>query len=378
MQQYKLQEGKLKVTSENGSLPWIFSSTFTYPHALIIVGDKPIHNYRLNGMYDGDATTLDINEKVHVLLADRVSIQSSDVGYNIPALLSISKEQNKASEVKETDQGNPINFSLSATNSFLGLGKKRRAPADELNVTIDNGVVNADLKHKDGSVYLHYKGEKISLIGNGLEQQFLNEIMALSDFDKGKMDFKVSGSIDNIDGVVHIDDAILRNFKTLNNMLAFINTVPALLTFSSPDYSRKGLPAREIYAGFNYNKGIVKLKSLHIDSEELDLRGEGEANFNDDTVDMTFNLITGAKKSVERVPLLGYVLSGDKKSPSITLTVKGNLQDPEVKNTAFKEVTTYPFQVLKNTVTLPGHLVKKTKQIQPRGNVDDASDTGMH
>ena len=77
---------------------------------------------------------------------------------------------------------------------------------------------------------------------------------------------------------------------------------------------------------------------------------------------MTFNLITGTKKSVGRIPLLGYVLSGDKKRPSITLTVKGSLHDPKISHTAFKEVATYPFQLLKRTIILPGHLVQKVQK----------------
>ena len=378
MQQYKLQDGELNVTSHNGSLPWTFSSKFTYPHALLVDSDKPVHDYRLNGTYDGDATTLDINEKVHVVLADKVSITSSDIGYNVPALINISKEQKKTSEVKKTTQDAPVTLSLNATNSFLILAGNRRALADELNVTIENGVVSGDLKYNDGSIYLQYKDDTVSLIGKELKQQFLNELITLSDFDKGKMEFKISGSLGDIDGVVRINDAIIKNFKSLNNMLAFVNTVPALLTFKLPDYSRKGLPAREISVGFNYSKGIIKLESLNIDSDELDLRGEGEANFNDDSIDMTFNMITGAKKSVGRIPLLGYVLSGDKKKPTITLTVKGNLHDPEVKNTAFKEVAAYPFDVLKNTVTLPGHLLKKTRQKPSNGDIDDATDASMH
>jgi hypothetical protein len=63
--------------------------------------------------------------------------------------------------------------------------------------------------------------------------------------------------------------------------------------------------------------------------------------------------------------LTGYidgVQSGDKKWPSITLTVKGDLHNPKISHTAFKQVATYPLQLLKNTVVLPGHLVKKVHQ----------------
>ena len=89
---------------------------------------------------------------------------------------------------------------------------------------------------------------------------------------------------------------------------------------------------------------------------------------------MILNLITGVKKSVGRIPLLGYILSGDKKRPSITLTVTGGLHDPVISHTAFKEAATYPLQLLKNTVILPLHLVDKVHQ-NTGGNEIESSTT---
>jgi hypothetical protein len=118
---------------------------------------------------------------------------------------------------------------------------------------------------------------------------------------------------------------------------------------------------------------MIKLKSIDVDSKEINIRGEGYLDLNNDTVDITLNLITGLKKSIGRVPLLGYVLSGNKKKPSITLTVKGDLHDPTVSHTAFREVATYPWELLKNTVTLPSHLVDKVR----RNTDDDSSNENL-
>ena len=67
-------------------------------------------------------------------------------------------------------------------------------------------------------------------------------------------------------------------------------------------------------------------------------------------------------KNVKRIPLIGYIFSGSEERPTLTLSVTGNLQSPDVENTAFKEVATYPFQVIKRTVLLPEHVAKQVDQ----------------
>lgn len=91
------------------------------------------------------------------------------------------------------------------------------------------------------------------------------------------------------------------------------------------------------------------------------MRGFGELNFNNNTTDMTFNLVTGAKKSISRIPLLGFILEGDEEKTAIALKVQGDMENPEVSDTAFEEVASYPFKVLARTLLLPVHLVQESQ-----------------
>ena len=349
-------------TSQNGSLPWSFNGKLTYPLALLIEGDRPIHDYQFSGSVDGKSTSLDINEKVHIKLADKVTITSDNIGYNLPALININKGQNKKPNEKNKADSKALALTLNAKNSFIYLGDEYRILADELMLTVDRELITSDLKFGKGFAALQVKDNKVSLVGKEFDQEFLNGLLIVSEFSDGKLDFQLSGSTENMDAVIAINDAVLQDYGLLSNVLAFINTVPALLTFRLPGFHSKGLHADEITAAVNIHDGLIKLKSFHLDSKQIDIRGEGNANMNDDTIDITLNLITGAKKSMGHIPLLGYVLSGDKKKPSITLTVKGDMKEPEISHTAFREVATYPFQLLKRTIILPGHLVQKVQK----------------
>ncbi len=360
MQKYKLQKGWLSVSSADGSLPYSITGQLRYPEALLIHGNAGIHDYHFEGLYDGRSTSLNINNHNEVVIKDNVTVKTSNIGFNLPAILSIINHTGSGKSTAVASKS-PL-FSLTATNSFIYINEGSRLLAETLDVSVNNSEINGDLKHGNGIASLHLADKKLSVIGQGLDHRFISALQSRADLKKGTMEFTISGQLDDLSGVFRIEDSVIENYKTLNNILAFVNTVPSLLTFKVPDYSEKGLPAQEITGAFEYQDKLMTIKSARIDSIELDVRGEGIVNLKDNSIDMTFNLITGAHKNVSRIPLIGFVISGTEKRPSVTLTVKGQLDKPEVEHTAFKEVATYPFQVLKRTVTLPGHLVENFQQ----------------
>jgi hypothetical protein len=361
MQDYELDKGEVELTSMNGSMPYSFTGKLTYPHAILIDATTPIHDYSFNGRYQEDKTTIDINDTVQISIADKVAISAKNIGFNLPALFKFKDKKIKPDK-KDKPEKKALSLGLKANNSFLFLSEKNRILADEIHLSDEQGVISGDLEFGDGFASMEIKDKQLSLIGKKFSEEFINGLLVVSKLKKGELEFEVSGELDNLNAVILINDAILTDYGLANNVLAFINTVPSLITFRVPDFHNSGLHARKIKAGLNYQNGLINLKSLHLDSKEIDLRGEGTVDLNNDTIDVTLNLITGTKKSVGRIPLLGYVLSGDKKKPSITLTVKGDLHEPEIKHTAFKEVASYPMKLLKRTIILPGHLVNKVNK----------------
>ncbi len=89
-------------------------------------------------------------------------------------------------------------------------------------------------------------------------------------------------------------------------------------------------------------KNISKKKSA---SSVLTVRGVGNASVLEYNIDLKLNLITQGRKDLSKIPLVGYVLVGDEEVPSITLEVTGNLSDPDIRNSAFEEIVTLPFDI---------------------------------
>ena len=195
------------------------------------------------------------------------------------------------------------------------------------------------------------------MAGAGFDTKFLDPLVEVANFDGGEVRFRVAGTLDSLEITVGIEDTLLRDYKHLNNMLAFINTLPGLLTFNPPNYNAQGLPVSDAYLEATLRDQVIDLQALVVDSSELSLVGAGSIDLGNETTAMTFNLDSGVKKSIERIPLVGYVLTGGKKDSSLTLDISGDLYDPQVRNSAAKDVVTYPLQLVKRTLMLPVHVV---------------------
>ena len=385
LQRLGLDGGEVHLASPTGSTPYQLNAKLHDVFPILVQGNIPIHDYQVSGSFSGKKSQLTINEHLQVELAETLEINNTALGFNMPALAALAKQQSAATpaggqkhqaaarspagsgqkpdQLKKPDQvsSGGLRLRLNASDSFLWLDKKRRAEFSRLTLHYAGGKVRADLQHHSGLATLEWAGGQLQLLGQGFDHTFFGDIITFASFEQGHMDFRVSGSPRDLNAAIRIKNTVIHDYKHLNNMLAFIDTVPALLTFQVPHYDSSGFPVKEVYVKVHYQDGEVDLESLHLNSDELVLNGSGVINLTDSTTDMTFNMATGVKKSIQRIPLLGYILAGDENRPTITLKVEGDLHDPEVSQTAFKEVVTYPFKILKRTVLLPDHMVKNVQ-----------------
>ena len=368
MQQLRLNRGGLHVSSTTGAAPYQIHGNAKVAFGLLLGADhKPIEDYRFSGAYDGKSLQLNFNQMLQLNWADTLDITSVGVGFSLSALTDIFGALNKleVTEPPEPTPGNDLLVNVRARDSFIALNKTRSTPVDAFSATYQDGKASAKFNYGGGIAALDYADGHISAGSNKLDISVLSDFITLAEFEGGTVEFRADGTLDNLRGALRIQNTVIKDYKHLNNMLAFINTLPGLLTFNPPNYNKQGLPAREAYLEATYKRGVLELQSVVVDSSELDLRGTGIIDLNNNTTDMTFNLISGARKSVGRIPVIGFLLVGDDKQPSVTLKVSGDLQNPTVSNSAAKDLVAYPWQLIQNTISLPGHISKQLQGGSP-------------
>ena len=354
LRQYHVEKGNLNLfyTPENSQ--YTFNGTIEYPYSLMMINNKAVSKYHFSGLYQDGRTSIRVNDRLIINRRDdQIDVQAKNIGINVPQLFYflIANQPNQESSPKGDSQTPPIRIHTS--NTYLYLMKGRKIVADRMEATLNNDDLDASLYHMGGSAALKIRNGLFYIDGNGFNDKFMEHLFALSDFSGGKFSFQAKGEADAFEGVMRVENTILKDYKVLNNVLAFVNTVPSLATFSLPSYNRQGLPVKEGYAHFAYNKGIVNVDNFTLNSPEMNILGEGRADLNAQILNGTLTLKTDLGSVLGKVPMVGYILFGENGSLSTTLTLSGKLDDPKVETAIAKEIATAPFNILKRTVVYP-------------------------
>ncbi len=351
----KLTEGKLSLHKNKSEKSIRFNADIIYPYKLFIKNGKAIKNYKIKGKANSKKVSLSINNNINIKINHNIAINIRNSGINMPEVLNLLKDFNTSSSEK-----NSKNIILDASNSYLYVGNDRRIISDRMSLQYQNGITTAQLEYKKGDAGFKIDNSKIHLYGENFNDEFMKNLFSLAEFKGGKLNFSMNGTIENYDGLFYITDTTIIDYKMINNILAFVNTVPSLATFSLPGYSKHGLKVHTAYMNFNAQNSIFKVSDFFLDSKEMDILGGGMADLNRDKVDVTLNLKTDLGSSISKIPLVGYILLGDE-TISTTMKISGKLTDPDVKSLLAKDIVVAPINILTRTLLLPYDLIKKIK-----------------
>ncbi|MEE8587958.1 MAG: AsmA-like C-terminal domain-containing protein, partial [Sulfurimonadaceae bacterium] len=361
MQEYNITKGALHLHSKNRSDKISFYGHIPYPYKILVKDNIPVETINFNGTYQNETIDAFLNNIAVHMKDNRLKIKTEKVGVNIFAILDFISDHPASDNSKSKSN---FEVDIEASQSYLYINKQRRAPADKLLLQYKDNRVNAQLLHgKNGGAFLEYYDKKFFIYGDNLNDKFMDGLAEFSDFKGGKFGFHLTGKEEKIEGVVQITDTIIKDYKTLNNVFALLNTIPALVTFSVPHYTSKGLKVHDGYASFAIEDNVMNIKGFHVNARELAFNGKGSVNLTTMTHDIEMSLVTKASTNLLKIPLLGYILVGkEDDTATTTITMSGPLEDPVIKNTLAKDIVIAPFNILKRALTFPVHYVEKAKK----------------
>ncbi|WP_345974037.1 AsmA-like C-terminal domain-containing protein [Sulfurimonas sp. HSL3-7] len=360
--EYNMTKGEMHLRSRTDSDTINLHGNLPYPYSILVKNNVPLNTFSFSGTYDNDQLALTINDDIQANLRNnRLAIKAKDIGFDLFAISDLIKDH---PVVDTNTTKSRFRVKIEADNSYLYLNEARRIPADRLLLQYANKDLNTQLLHGEkGGIALEYSNKKLFIYGDGLNDAFMNELAEFSDFKGGELSFYISGSTDDLEGVIQIKKTIVKDYKIISNIFAFINTIPALVTFSVPHYTTKGLKVNDAYAGFSLKENMLTIKGFHVNAEELAFNGKGTVDLNTRTLDVETSLVTDATKNLARIPFLGYILVGkEDNKATTTITLTGAITDPKIENTLAKDIGIAPFNILKRALTFPAHYIDKAQQ----------------
>jgi hypothetical protein len=352
LKRYHLTDGTISFGSKNGKKPYHFQGTITYPYSLFIVGDSIVDHYDFSGTIAEAKISAQVIEKLSITIDKKITITSDNVEYNIVELVKLLKNLSKV-DGASSKKDHSRKMELTARNSSLYFRPESRVLADKLLLRIEDGTTALWLEHESGNAAFVAEDGAFTLDGVDLDDTFMEALLPGSKFSGGSLSFAGRGRLENFDARFRVQNTILENYVVMNNVLSFVNTIPALITFSVPDYAKDGLVVESALLDMSYSDKLYTVNSFDVIASQLNMRGVGQASLLEDNIDLKLNLITQGRKDLSKIPLVGYVLVGDEKVPSIKLEVTGKLSDPDIQNSAFEEVVTLPFDIGLRVLSLP-------------------------
>lgn len=363
LQKYKLKEGHLFVSSENGTRPYHFSAYIRVPYPLLVEGGEPNDRVQITGRVADEGVFFTINEDLEAIYRDSyLTLKSHRIGYNISAVIELLRDLQQASDPAANPENNnkqPLVLELEAEDSQVYLSPQSRLLADTISLRLADGELSAKLWHGPGHLQLWLKNDTFLLESIDLNDEFMGALIHDSRAQGGRMSMASNGTFDEFSIVFEMYDTNIRGLAAINNVLAFLNTGPALMTFSLPEYNTRGLPIDSAVAGMTFKNKVAEFESLEIKGPEFQLIGNGELDFSEKNIDMDIFIKTQASKNVHKIPLIGYVLARKDENATLKLKILGEFDDPKVSNSLVREIVTYPIEVLVRTLNLPFHLTDK-------------------
>ncbi|MEA2098560.1 MAG: AsmA-like C-terminal domain-containing protein [Campylobacterota bacterium] len=355
LKKYFINYGNINIIKYIDNNKINFTAKITYPYNLILIDDKLVDNYTFDGYYNikTNDSSFNINKKINIDINNRIDIKANDIGINIKEIINL------LGKLEKTKKSDSNKITLTANDSYLYISKNRNVISDKINLQYSDNITTANLKYKKGSAGFILDKNIFHLYGENFNDSFIENLFSDSRFNGGKLDFSVNGDLNSYNGVFHIQDTVVIKYKILNNVLAFVNTIPSLVTFSLPGYNKEGLAVNNAYINFNTKDGNeFNIEDVSLDSKEVKIVGRGIANFEKNIIDMKLNLKTDLGSAISKIPVVGYIFLGND-TISSSLKISGKLNNPKVKTRLANDIVVAPLNIIKRTLLLPAYLIKK-------------------
>ncbi len=368
LQKHNLDNGNFKAQKKSNEQDILFWLQTDYKHKVIIEENKPVESYSLVGAYDTKTgyVKAKINDLIAIDLEDTLKIKANNLVINIDEAINIfdsndTDEDVQAAKKEENKKSLPV--SIQTTDCSLYLSENRSIISDSIYFTYNNDMLHGELRHQNGKANFLLREKKFYLMGGNFNDLFMENLFANSKFRGGEMEFYISGPLKEYDGTIHIKDTTILDYKILNNVLAFVNTVPSLITFSLPGYNINGVKAKEAYMKFKLQDEKYKISDIYLNSKEIEIVGAGEASIKENSINLDLNLKTQLGSSFSKIPLIGHILLGNE-TISTSLRVTGALDDPDVKTQVTKDIVIAPFNIIKRTLMYPFEMFRKEDEVK--------------
>ncbi len=333
-------------------------ANIVYPNEIFSISEKPIESFHIKAQSGNGQIHIRINDRFTIIAQpQRTFFNIKTVDLSLDRLLEKIEPYIDGTKKRSSESSGPSHLLYIEGHDSTLYYKRVKLRNDFYNAKIylDPLVVKFETKHEDGQIKGIIDDGKINIVGKNLSDTIISELTTLDQLEGGRFDFNAEGEIDDFNGTILMRDSLWTKTALYNNLLATLNTIPAILTLKNPGFSKSGFKIKRGAFDYRYKDGRLFFKKIVIEGYSAQITGKGSVNFKEQTIALKLQIhfLESLTNVLNKIPVAGYLIFGNDGTLAITLNVKGDLKDPEVNTEAAKDLIKAPLNILERTLTLP-------------------------
>ena len=302
-------------------------------------------------IFKGKTDHFKISSKSTHLSAQNSAQTGIEVTLNDLFIPLSSKDKDLNSDTKITFIGKNSGIHLLDFNRTFGFSNFKAVMSKNLDFNAHYG--------DSINITIHKSQNEVSVRAQNISERFINDILGLNAFSGGKFALKLDGKdFSSFSANVDANNTFLTQFKAQQNLINFFDSVPSLISFKVPDFSAKGFETKNARMKLSRQKQTLNIEGLWLNGPSADIFGQGNINLDDKNIDMKLQISTlkSASSLISKVPIVNQIVLGDDRKISTVVNISGTLNDPKYKTSVVTDILSTPFNLIKNTLTLPLNL----------------------
>ena len=295
-------------------------------------------------MNENDIELTSTDKKIRLIKKEDLELTIRD----LDIMFDSSNESNLSELGKISVEG--INSNIFDINSSL------KIPSKHFKLKIDGENFIFDNSYQEETMIIKQSDKKFSVISKNLTDNFINSIAGKNLFKNGLFEFYADGNNSKqFDGIFKFKNTIIKDMESYSNLMAFMHTIPSLLTLKNPGFNESGYAVTDAYIDFTREEDIINIHELVINGKSTDITGIGTINIETGQIDidLQISLFKNLSSIVDVVPIVNYIILGDNGRLYTSIEVRGTLKKPKMKTNLLKDTASSPFGIIKRTIETP-------------------------
>ncbi len=280
--------------------------------------------------------SLDIKEKA-------INVKTKDL--NLLVL-----DDNKTSEQSTplellARNGDIILKDLNKTLPFTSFSAEKKGKSISLNGLAQQGRLG------------YFNDEKsINLDATDISGEFINDLFGIKSFEGGKFRLKLLGeNTKEFKAEVRFFGTYLKDYIFYQRLLSFLNSVPSLLSFKTPDFNDKGFTVKNGKILLTRKGDMIEFLAIEMIGTSADIGGRGTIDLKSKkiNIDLELKLLKDASSIIDKIPLVNQIILGKDRSLSTVIAIRGTTDKPEYSTQILQDALLSPLKIIRNVIQAP-------------------------